>query len=151
MLRLFKRRNRVLVLSQPVLNEVAMRIRKCLGHASIWLQKQTATWSKLEWYTVIIVFCVGSLLVCSSIVKEAIVHPGGIFSHEVHIRPIQHFRPEPITVDPAEILNTLIADKKFLDSLRIHDSLQFEAMLKINPAVVDSLDALIHLYQAQLK
>lgn len=137
--------------ANPIIDKVLSFTRKRLENASKWLEEQTKTWSKLEWKILLVLFCTTVLIVCVSVIRGSLMEPVSVFSPEVHIRPLQHYRPEEMKSNSIVILDNLTRNKKYLDSLRTHDSMQYNVITSANPGLIDSLNQLIDLYQTQLK
>lgn len=151
MWKVFKRRRQALLSSNPFIKKVASAARGRLQQAAQWLQQQTRSWTKLEWQIIIVLFCAANLVVCSWIICGSFVHPVSLFSPEVQIRQLHHYQRHESGPNAIVILDDLLVDKMYLDSLQLHDSIGFGVINNNHPNMVDSLDHLIQQYQSQIK
>ncbi|MBV4357312.1 hypothetical protein [Pinibacter aurantiacus] len=151
MLKLFKRKRTVLLSTHPIVSKAVSLISKHARDFAKWLQEQTKTWSKWEWQILLFIFCTVVFLVCGQIIRGSLKEPVIILIPEVRIRPLQHYRPEEMKSNSIIILDNLTRYKKFLDSLRTHDRIQYSLITSANPGLIDSLNQLIDLYQTQIK
>ena len=138
------------MLENPVMRHIGTFLKRRGQRAAEWLTKHTRTWSKRRWTFLLVAFCVGSLIICSCVVRGGLV--GGVVLLEpgAAIRPLQQLRPAESAIDDATssiVLARLLKHKQFLDSLREHDKVKFDVLLSTHPRLTDSLDHLIQLLE----
>ena len=123
--------------------------KKKLQFVALWLQQRTKTWSRRKWLMTLLVFCLASIFATTRVVVLALSEKETITIKQ-DIRSLQHFQP----VEPNASLQTTLKDlkhfKSYLDSLKTHDTADFDSITKRNPLLPDSLNMLINIYELQL-
>lgn len=135
----------------PLMNKVVALIKTRQQQLADWLQEKTKSWTRQKWLVILVIFCAVSLFVAAKVMLRATADPT-VFAPQIENI---HSPKQYHLIDRGPSSKLTVDELKhymhYLDSLDKNDAERFDAIVKGNARLVDSLRSLINLYEAQIK